>query len=173
VPAGGAKVQKECTTFESLSRPILTRHEPFVIGNQIQNSRAFCGGIASKKMRLVANDAPPSDLFARGTVFAWIVNFPAMVRVVRRQRLVCRNNDRVLGQNKGVSLSACSVVLIDQTRVRQFRLRLRDPLANERHFALKSKHQSATATICTINKPRTYHNKCAVRDYTTSFLAFF
>jgi hypothetical protein len=65
------------------------------------------------------------------------------------------------------------VVLIDQTRVRQFRLCFRDPLANKRHFALQSKGLSATATICTIDKPETYHNKRAVRDDTTSFLAFF
>lgn len=173
MPAGGAKVKQKCATSESLKRPILTRHEPFVIGNQIHDRCDFGGGIVSKKVRLVANDAPPSDLFARGTVFGWIVNYPTMVRVVRRQRFICRHNDRVLGQNKWVSLSACTVVLIDQTRVRQFRLCFRHPLANERHFALRMKDQSATATIFTIDKPGTYHNKRAVRDDTTSFLAIF
>jgi hypothetical protein len=86
----------------------------------------------------VTNDAPPSDLVAGRTVSTYSL-FGSFLSVIGRflhKRLVSCNNDGILRQDGGISLSFGAVVCIHQPWIFQASFGLFNPLANHRHWTL-------------------------------------
>lgn len=90
-------------------------------------------------MSLVANNAPPPNLFARRAVRLDVRTPLCPVGCIRVQRLVRRYNNGILSKAYWVTFSAASVIRVDLSWICQLRFGLLDPLANQREFALKQK----------------------------------
>lgn len=84
-----------------------SRHEPFVVGDELHDSTRLAVAWVAQSMRLVTQNTPPTDLLTGGTIGCRVVALATMECGITRQSFVRRHYDRVLCKSGGILQIKC------------------------------------------------------------------